>query len=111
MDQQELVDQWVALDEQIKALTRTKEALEKALGDHKPGTELEGHTKRVRVQARSVLKPDQLEQRLAPGLWRRITKRVPVADLLKAEIKRGKISQDIVDECSVNSKTWFKTII
>lgn len=111
MDERQLVDLWSDLDKQIKELVRQKEAVEKALGPQKAGTELQGHTKRIRVRDRAVLKPEELEQRVTPHLWRRITKRIPVADLLKAEIRRGKIDQQTVNECSGRSKIWFETIV
>jgi hypothetical protein len=111
MDELDLVDRWVELDQQIKKLVREQEAVAKALGSQTPGTELEGRSKRLRVKDRAVLKPELLEQRLTPSLWRKITKRVPVADLLKAEIRRGKIDQDTVNECSTRSKVWFEAIM
>lgn len=111
MDAQELVDQWATLDKQIKELIRQKEAVERQLGTQTPGSELQGITKRIRVRDRAVLKPDQLEQRLTPHMWRKVTKRVPVADLLKAEVIRGNIDQDTVNECSGRSKYWFETIV
>lgn len=108
MNQAELVDQWVDLDQQIKALTRQQKAIEECLGAQQAGTTLVGVNKRVLVRDRAVLKPDQLEDKVSPAVWRRITKRVPVAGLLKAEVLRGKIDQDTVDACSGRSKVWFE---
>lgn len=108
---EQLVDQWVELDKQIKDLTRQQQAVEAALGGHPVGTELQGHNSRVLVCDRSVLDPTALEKVLKPAIWRRITKRVPVAVLLKAEVKRGNIEQSVVDKCTGRSKTWFKAIM
>lgn len=110
MDQQNLVDLWIDLDEQMTKLKREIDRVEAELGQPPAGTEIKGSVKSIRVQDRAVLKPDKLEQRLTPALWRSVTKRVPVADLLKAAIKRGKIDQQTVNDCSDRSNTWFKAI-
>lgn len=111
MELPDLVDRWVDLDKQIKDLIKQKEAIMKAIGPQAPGTELQGRTRKIRVRDRAVLKGDRLELRVTPAMWRRITKRVPVADLLKAEVKRGKIDPDTVTECQDRSEAWFETIM
>jgi hypothetical protein len=111
MDQKDLVDHWIHLDKQIKELTRQQAAVEEALGKHPSGTELSGHAGKIRVQDRAVLKDDMLKAKISDHLWRRITKRVVVADLLKTEVKRGKIDQNLINASTVRSKSWFKTIM
>lgn len=111
MDNRAMVDRWRELDQQMAALKREQDALVALLVKGKPsGTELEGHTGRVRIRDRAVLQPTELESRLSPALWRRITKRVPVADLYRAEIRRGKLPQDIIDASSTRSKAWLEAL-
>lgn len=110
MDQKTLVDQWVELETQISQLKRLQDAIVSALPKSPSGTELEGHTARVRVRDRAVLRPELLEAKLSATLWRRITKRVPVADLYRAEVKRGKLTQELLDQCSIRSKSWLEIV-
>ncbi len=111
MDRKAMVDQWRELDRQMSELARQKDALTAELvKDNPAGTELQGNTGRVRVRDRAVLVPAKLEAKLSPALWRRITRRVPVAALYKAELERGKLSQDVMDAASTRSKAWLESI-
>lgn len=110
MDRRKVVDQWAELDTEIKKLSRQRDALAKQLTGYPSGTELDGYEHRVRVRDRAVLQAEKLRERLSVAMWTRITKRVPVADLYKAEVRRGKLSQDLFKECSTRSEQWLETI-
>jgi|ERR1044072_3374797 hypothetical protein len=111
MDTKQAVDDYAVKSQQLAELKREVDALDARLNAvSKVGDELQGHKYRIRRVDRAVLDPTLLEQAIPATLWRRITKRVPVADLYKAEIVRGKLTNDTMQACQGRSKSWFKIV-
>jgi hypothetical protein len=107
----ELVDQYVDLVRERDRLQELIDGLDgHLLKSHKPGTELDGTTRKLRVRDRSVLKADRLQALISKAMWLRITVRKPSADLYKAEIRRGKLDQAVIDQASDRSKPWIEVV-
>jgi hypothetical protein len=111
MNRQDLVDQVAEAQKAVKAAEDYRDALVSQLGPNiKPGDVLEGKTHRIRVRDRAVLVAERLQERVSKALWLRITVRKPVADLYRAEIKRGRLSQEDIDASSKRSRMWVEVL-
>jgi hypothetical protein len=103
------VDEWVRLK---RAADRAAERLDAATADLLPtlavGQELEGRTAKIIKRDRAVLQPGVLVTHVSDALWRRITERKPVADLYRAEVKRGRLEQSTLDKSSTRSRPWLE---
>lgn len=111
MDVKTLVDQFAEASRIADDAKRRVERLQVELDSHiKVGAELEGHKYRIRKRDRRVLRPERLQQAIPVSMWRRITKRVPVAALYKAEIERGRLTEQQLDDCSDRSRTWLEVL-
>lgn len=95
--------------QQRKAIENELESLVPGLiGDHEAGIILELDGKKLRVCQRSILVDDELKTKVSDSMWRTLTKRVTVADLIKGAIARGKLDKDIVNSCRKPSKKWLE---
>lgn len=106
-----LQDEWIAA---YRAAERAKEKLAAIEAQLLPtmvvGQELQGKTAKVRKRDRGVLKPERLHTAVSNALWTSITERKPVADLYRAAIRRGRLTQDILDQASDRSKPWLELL-
>jgi hypothetical protein len=106
-----LVDQYVELVQERDRLQELIDGLDSLmLRSHKPGDVLAGTTRKLRIRDRAVLKADKLQKLVSKAMWLRITVRKPSADLYKAEIKRGKLNQSVIDEASDRSAQWIEVL-
>jgi len=107
----DLVDEWIKLK---RAAERAQERLAEVEAQLMPtmavGDVLKGRTGDVRKRDRGVLIPALLEARLSARRWQMITVRTPSAPLYRAEIKRGRMSEEDITESSKRSKPWLEMI-
>jgi hypothetical protein len=107
----DMVNEWIAA---YRAAERAQEKLDALTAQLLPsmavGDILEGKTAKVRKRDRTVLQPDRLKSEITTSLWTRITERKPVAALYKEAIKRGKLTQELMDGCSTRSKSWLELL-
>lgn len=103
------IDEWIKAKRAADKATERLEALSAALMPDLPFREAQkGRTGSVIKLDRAVLQPGVLVTHVSDALWRRITERKPVADLYKAEIRRGRLTQSTLDESSIRSKPWLE---
>lgn len=109
MDRDKAIAEWVRLKRERDAIEERMEELEAVLIPLVAvGDTLTAETGEVIVKRdRGVLDPAKLETKVTVGIWRSITKRTPVAALIKAQVVRGKLAQNLVDGCYNRSKPWF----
>ncbi len=107
----DLVNDWIAA---YRAAERAQEKLEALTAQLLPtmavGDILDGKTAKIRKRDRAVLQADDLRNAINTSLWTKITERKPVAAYYKEAIKRGKLTQDIMDQCSTRSKAWLELL-
>lgn len=109
MNRQAAIQEWIAIKRELTVLEDRKEQLEAfllplcAVGQTLAADAMHVIEKRDRA----VPDPKLLEQCLTPSMWRAVTKRVPVAALIKAQIVRGKLDKDLVESCNGRSRPWF----
>ncbi len=109
MDVQAQVDQYLALDKQIAELEKQKKEIAKnLLSVSQIGDVLEGSSGKVRVQQQNILDDSVLREKISASMWTRISVRKSVAALLSAEVKRGKISEDIVNASRKPGASFLK---
>lgn len=104
------IDRWHELQDEIKRLQAEQAAIADKLMENMSVGEVQVSVsgKKVRKCDRGVLDADMLKENITPALWTRITKRVPVAALYKAEIERGKLSKATMDNCTNRSTSWIE---
>lgn len=102
--------------ERTAELLRLRKAIEKELEGYtlvltagkQRGDTLETENVKLRVCSRSELIPAELEKHVSTSMWTNITKRVPVAALVKAAVERGKLQQEIIDASSKETRRWLE---
>jgi len=109
MDRDKAIAEWVRLKRERDAIEeRMKELEDQLMPMVDVGETLTAKTGEVIVKRdRGVLDPARLEASVSVGIWRSITRRTPVAALIKAQVIKGKLSQNLVDACYNRSKPWF----
>jgi len=109
MDRQEMIERTAELFRLRKEIEKELEGYVLVLTAGKTsGTMLETDNVKLRVCSRNDLIPTELEKRVSISMWTSITKRIPVAALVKAAIERGKLSQDIIDASSKETRRWLE---
>lgn len=104
-----LVDEYLKIESEIAELEKRKAELSKVLLENaNSGDILEGSTGKLRVQQNKNLNPELLKAAIPSAQWTQITERKPVAALVTAAVKRGKISSEIVDAAKIPGKTYLK---
>lgn len=107
MEDIEMARQYVDLDRYIKELTRQRDEL---------GVEiLKNHSEEnicgiLRREVKRTVVPEKLQAIVSPSLWTNITKRTPVAALVKAAVVKGQISESDLDSCKKDGKPYLKVI-
>jgi hypothetical protein len=107
----DLVNEWIAA---YRATERAQEKLNALTAQLLPtmavGDTLDGKTAKVRKRDRAVLQPKDLQAAISTSLWTKITERKPVAAYYNEAIKRGQLTQEIMDGCSTRSKAWLELL-
>jgi hypothetical protein len=103
-----LVDEVLQAKRDLDVAQAKLDALTAQLPDAPVGTILTGDTGKLRVCGSSRIDPDLLKQRVSASMWTSITERRPVAVLYHAAVRRGKLDQSIIDECTKPTKKWFE---
>lgn len=103
-----VADEWLAAKRDVELAQARLDAIEARFPEMSVGDVLEGSTGKVRKCGRSMLVSDLLKAKVSPSMWTSITERKPVAVLYHAAVRRGKLDQSTLDECSKPTKTWFE---
>lgn len=105
------VDEYLKIQREIDELTaRQKKIAEELLKVHQPGSVIVGDTGKLRVQQNMNVDPELLQDAVSTSVWTRITERKLVAAYITAEVKRGKISQETLDQCKKPGKPFVKKV-
>lgn len=103
-----VVDEWLKAKHELSAVEAKLKAIEAQLPVMSVGDVLEGETGKIRLKDRAQLNADRLYESISLQMWTRVTKRVPVSALIKAEIIRGKIDEKAVSKCYDRTKPWIE---
>lgn len=103
-----LADEWLKAKRAVERAEAKLRAIEAQFPAKPVGTILEGETGKVRYCGRCMLIPDLLKVRVSASMWTSITERKPVAVLYHAAVRRGRLEQSVLDECSKPTKQWFE---
>lgn len=111
MDMDALINEFCSVDDQIKALEKRKDQLKAELvpvlqqASSVNNVKLTSSLgKSVRLWIKRDVQADLLQPLISKAMWLRITKRVPVADFIKAEVARGRLDVSIVDASRKESR-------
>lgn len=98
------VAQFCEIDRQIKDLEAKKKALAAEILAN-------GITdSRIRVKSRKMLNADRLKATISTSLWTAVTKRVPVATLVKAAVIKDQMDQNVLNTCYDTSAEWIERV-
>lgn len=96
-----MINDFCAIDDQIKALEKVREDLKSSLvkvAQTSNARELESSSgKRVRLQQAHLIKAEKLRKLVSVSMWTQITKRVPVKALIEAQVAKGNLDVSLVD--------------
>jgi len=108
---QDRINEFCCIDDLIKELTRQKAELAAEIlpfvQENTSTTDryLYGtNGNKVRLFVKNDLKGELLQPLVTPRMWAKITKRVPVSALVKAEIVKGNLDEAVVNSARVESK-------
>lgn len=105
----DLVDEYLKIESEIAELEKRKAELSKTLLENaNAGDVLEGSTGKLRVQQNNNLNSELLKAAIPNTQWTQITERKPVAALVTAAVKRGKISPEVINAAKIPGKTYLK---
>jgi hypothetical protein len=109
MNRDDAIREWHKLKQELEATQERMQELEAYLLPLvSVGDTLKARTGETLVKRdRALLNPDKLEAAIPVAMWRRVTKRVPVAAHIESMIKLGKLDRKLVDSCKGRTKPWL----
>jgi len=105
------IDEFCKIDAQIKLLEALKREHVAALLEYMPSQLTDDNKSlesaagnKIRFWVKHDLVEDLVEPRVSKAMWNRITKRKLVKALWEAEIARGKLDRNLLDDCRKPSR-------